>query len=177
MKSSTHRRQHDRSGSLLIRRAGAATLCALLLAGASFTIHSGDAGGEVLVGYGSNAGGPAGHRPASLSRHPESRISRRVFSISGDVAGLFPGAAVLLPLKVTNLKRFSITVTSIVTVVEKASASCSASTVQVAPFTGTLHLPPKGTATTTVVVMMHDDAPDACQGVHFAFHYQGWATK
>jgi hypothetical protein len=129
-----------------------------------------------LVGYGgvgTDARAASGTRPTA----PEavSGATKKGLSIAGSVVGLYPGATLPLVLTVTNSKALAITVTSITTVVSKASKACRASNVHVTKFSGKLLVPADGEATTTVEVLMAHGATDACQAAVFPFRYRGLA--
>jgi len=99
------------------------------------------------------------------------------FTIAGSVGGLYPGASAQLVLTVSNPQPFAIDVTSITTTVGNPSASCSASNLTVAAFSGNLTVPGRGSAKVTVPVALSHAAPDACQGVEFPLTYNGLAQK
>jgi hypothetical protein len=100
----------------------------------------------------------------------------RAFTISGRVAGLYPGRTVPLTLTVKDIRPFSITVTSITTTVRKVGVGCPASVVSVTPYAGSLHLLPGHIGTVQVSVSMAHAATDGCLGKTIPFRYRGQAT-
>ena len=99
------------------------------------------------------------------------------FTIAGSVGGLYPGASARLVLTVSNPQPFAIDVTSITTTVGDASASCAASNLTVAAFSGNLNVPGRSSARVAVPVALGHAAPDACQGAVFPLTYSGLAQK
>ena len=114
------------------------------------------------------AAGPAG--PAAPTG---STNSSNVFTISGTVSGLFPGATLPLVLTVTDTKNYAITVSSISAVVSSQTTGCAGSNVTISSFTGSLAVAAKHSAHTTVSAQMSHGAPDACQGAKFKILYSG----
>lgn len=102
--------------------------------------------------------------------------ARKVFTISGRVSGLYPGADLPLVLTITNPNASPITVTSITTNVEALSAGCDSTELTVPTFSGSLAVPAKHAASLTVLARMSAAAPNACQGAHFLFAYSGTGT-
>ena len=158
-------------GRALIRHAVAVLAAgAVLLAVAQVRLGAGAPGGIALVGAGAAAVSDPGAAP--LMTGSSSR-----FSISGNVAGLYPGASLLLVLTISNPQQFAIVVNSITTSVGSPSASCSAANLSVSSFLGSLAVPAQGTATVTVTATMPHSAPNACQGAVFPLQYSGTAVK
>jgi hypothetical protein len=133
-----------------------------LLGAGNSTIH--------MTGVRTTAYSPAAAPSAQAS-------SRRGFTITGSVGGLYPGDAAPLVLTVTNPQDFAIDVTSLVTSVATASGSCPSSYLSVSSFAGHLHIAARGAATTTVDLSLSHSAPDACQGAQFQLAYSGQASK
>lgn len=124
-----------------------------------------DGTGTAFVGSGHLA--PASTSPGGSGR----------FSISGSVAGLYPGASLPLALTVSNPEPFTLVVTSITTSVGSHAAACPASDANVTSFAGALAVPAHAEAQVVVTATLLHVAPDACQGATFAFSYSGLATK
>ena len=99
------------------------------------------------------------------------------FTISGSVSGLYPGAALPLVLTVTAPKSYSITVSSITTAVKSQTNGCTSTVLTVSSFSGSLSVPAKQSAQTTVLAQMDHTAPDACQGAKFRLIYSGTGTS
>jgi hypothetical protein len=99
------------------------------------------------------------------------------FTVSGSVAGLFPGAHRDLVLTITNALPFAISVTRVSVRVGDAGAACGATNLAVSGFTGSRRVPAHGTATVSLPVTMSHAAGDGCQGAHFPLSYQATATR
>jgi hypothetical protein len=127
----------------------------------------------VVVGRGSSSVGPiaAGGSLRLANQAPNT------FTISGSVAGLYPGLSRPLVLTVTNPKTFAIVVTSITTAVQDAGPACTTSSLSVGAFSGQLAVPGSGSATTAVVAGLSLTAPDACSGATFSLVYSGVARR
>ena len=154
-------------------RTGIAFWAALLVtAGAGALASVGVAGGSAtfpLAGFGDAFGG-------SVHAGPPAASGGR-FAITGNVAGLFPGASLPLVLTVANPEPFPMLVTSISTTVSSPSSQCPGSLVVVTPFSGAHAVPAHGSSQVTVTASLAHAAPNACQGVTFPFHYSGLAQK
>ena len=124
-----------------------------------------------LPGYGTSAADPHPTGSSTLIQ------SRRGFSISGELTGLYPGAILSLVLTVTNPQTFALKVTSITTTVGDASPVCPSSYLSVSSFNGPLQVAAEGHASATVVASMDHSAPDACQGAAFPLQYMGQGQK
>ena len=167
-------RRHDGPRSARVRFRGLPALAVGLTASAALGVdHDGGGGApsSALVGYGFGGSyattGPAPETTAASS------TSRGYFSISGGVAGLYPGLVEPYVVSVYNPNNFQITVTSISTVVTSPASKCAASNLAVSGFSGHLVVPGKQTAHTTVVATMAHSTPNPCQGVIFTLHYTG----
>lgn len=110
-----------------------------------------------------SSAGPA--QPASSGKYQ--------FSITGQVAGLYPGVVRPFTLSVYNPNHVAITVTQITATVGDASAACGAGNLQVTSFTGQLPVAAGGFATATVTAAMSLSSPDGCQGAAFPLHFAG----
>ncbi|HEV2360643.1 MAG TPA: hypothetical protein VGS21_02965 [Acidimicrobiales bacterium] len=119
--------------------------------------------GTILSGYGSSV-------PSS------GQAITPGFTISGSVAGLWPGVALWLHLTVTNPQTVAITVTSLTTTVGNASLFCKASNVKVSAYTGSFVVQPGKKVTVAVFAHMFHSTPNQCQGKTFPFTYTGLAT-
>lgn len=144
------------SAALLLSVIGLLGLTAGSVAGGSDVIR--------LSGVGGAGVQPSAHRPVG-------------FSITGSVDGLYPGATILMSLRVSNGGRHPIVVNEISTSVSSTAPLCPASDVTVGSFSGALHVPGGKSATVAVPVSMVHSAPDACQGVTFPFSYSGTASR
>jgi hypothetical protein len=167
-----------RRAAPVIRIAESAVLCALLVVGIMGAVSSAaNPGAASLVRY-----GPSREQTTQASGAvrlaPDAAGGRLVtsFSITGSVAGLFPGKRLPLVLTVTNPEKVTITVTSISTTVGKASRGCLAANLKVTKFSGHLVVAAGKKAKATVEVTMAHSAPNACQGTHFPFHFSGLAS-
>jgi hypothetical protein len=142
----------------------------LLVACASGALALGGASTDMrLVGFGTAA-------PYGQSSVPARVSVVYAFTISGKVAGLYPGKTLPLVLVVKNLRPFEITVESITTTVGKARPACTAKNLKVTTFVGHLRVQPKKSAKTTVKVTLLHAAPNGCEKAVFPFTYHGQAT-
>jgi hypothetical protein len=114
----------------------------------------------------------------------------RVFVISGNVDGLYPGAQATLALRVHNPLDRSISVRTITIVADNANSGCAASKLAAGAgptplnsvYTITLSPPlviPKGQTVNgpQVPITLLKTAPDACQNATFLLHYGGTAVR
>lgn len=157
-----------------------AAIVVLLVAAASgsLAVFGGGHGPAPVVGSGSSGG----HAPVdSQLKIPvpdgTGHGSHTAFSISGDVAGLYPGAVEPMVLTVTNHDHVDIVVSSMTATVTGAPSNCAAANVSVTSFTGSLLVHAHQTANTTVMVSMGHGAPDGCQGAQFTFGYLGTGSE
>lgn len=98
-------------------------------------------------------------------------------TVSGDIDGLFPGADLTIPVRITNPYRFAIRVASVDVDVANASPSCPGSVLTTGtPLVGS-SIAGAGSAVIEVPVAMSSGAPDACQGAVFALSYTATATR
>ena len=116
--------------------------------------------------------GPA--LPWRLADH--STAEKHSFSLSGNVDGLYPGAALPLRVTVTNPDAFDIDVTNI-DVTVSGTNRCSAHNVVVAPFSGSVRIAKRATAVVPLTVTFSSTAPNECQGESFGLHYTAIAQK
>jgi len=139
----------------------------------------------VVGGNRSVSPSPAPHGPAGRPSPPGSPGSppspAGYFSISGHVAGLVPGAATTLPLRITNPNPWPIRVLSVdVSVGTPSSGSCPASTLRVAPFRGATLTPAGGTVSIEVPVELVDSAvldQSGCPRATFPLSFSGTAER
>lgn len=96
--------------------------------------------------------------------------------LAGTVGGLYPTATQPLAITLTNGGAVPLNVVDLVVTVGDANASCAASSLQVAPFTGSLLVPANGAAVTSVDVTMSPTADNSCQGAAFPLAYSGTAV-
>ena len=99
------------------------------------------------------------------------------FQIKGQVAGLYPGGTVTLPLTVVNKNGFKIAVKTVTVTVVDASAACPASALTATAYRGKLVVPAKRSAQLTVRATLSAAAPDECAGAQFPLRYRGTAVK
>jgi hypothetical protein len=168
--------QGPRRPALLATRSGLAALLGVLMVG----VGGGSATSSrtvpiVLTGYG-NSGLESASGSTSSPAAPQTQTTGS-FRIAGSVGGLYPGLSRPLVLTVSNPQAFTIVVTSITTTVTDASAACLASNLSVSAFSGQLSVPGFGTAQTSVLASMAQNAPDACIGATFPLAYSGLAGK
>ena len=114
----------------------------------------------------------------------------RVFVISGNVDGLYPGGTATLALRVHNPLHQAISVRTITIVADNARSGCAAAFLAAGPGlaplnsvdTITLSPPvviPKGQTVDgpQVAITLLTTAPDACQNATFLLHYGGTAQR
>jgi hypothetical protein len=186
-----------------VRRFGSVATAALLCAAASGCLGPTGAARDVsLVGTGgavvsqaaTGAGGPAPVAAGSTPVDPDhtvravggpgaAPVSEAIrsnppdsFSISGGVAGLYPGAVLPLELTVRNRWDFTIRVRTIVVTVTGAASSCATGVLSVSSFSGGVFVHPGQSVEETVWATMAPSAPNACQGASFTLHYNGTAV-
>lgn len=106
-----------------------------------------------------------------------SLIDKKVILASGTVEGLYPGAALDLPVLLENPNNFDVVVTELSVGVAHASSSCRAVNVDAEDFAGRRLVPKNGTAVQSIVVHMHHDAPDVCKNAEWQLTYSGRAEK
>lgn len=137
----------------------------------------------VLAGCGSPLTAVAGHDtgPAYATTGPEPTANSGpdpggppgTFTISGGVAGLYPGAIRPYVITVSNPNAYPITVITLSASVTSPKAGCAASNLTVTKFLGHLPLAAKHSVHMTLTAKMAHAAPDPCQGVTFHLHYVG----
>jgi hypothetical protein len=148
--------------------------------------------GLLGIGLAGSAGGPRPD-PVVLPRHGNSghalagtggrvdggpqAVASGSFKITGKLTGLYPGLTKALALTVTNPQSFAIVVTSIVTKVQNASATCTAPNLAVSAFSGQLSVPALGSAKTSVLAKLAQGAPNPCIGATFPLVYSGVGKK
>jgi hypothetical protein len=96
-----------------------------------------------------------------------------VFSISGEVEGLYPGFHGTIGAQVTNTLDVPIHVHEVSGVATDSSAGCDPATLTIATAKTSLELAPGETGRVPLEVTMRADAGDACQGASFRLHFQG----
>ena len=103
---------------------------------------------------------------------------QKIFYISGDFEGLYPGANEQLELTVRNPHSFGIIVTEIdVVVMGTDTPGCPKTDVVGGSFDVNLEIDKLETIQTTVPVSMIANSDDDCQGARFSFTYGGEAVK
>jgi hypothetical protein len=158
-----------------LRRPVAAALAsaALVAVVTGVLVSVGGVGGSGTVPLsGSGLAAVGSDQATAAPAAPAGRIS-----ISGGVAGLYPGASLPLVLTVVNPEPFKLVVTSVTTTVASSSAQCPGTLLGATPFSGKQAVPAHGSAHVTVTATLAHSAPNACQGAHFPFHYSGLAKK
>jgi hypothetical protein len=113
---------------------------------------------------------------------PQTRVlgttyKNKDFTMSGSVAGLYPGAVKPLPVTLTNESNFPIRVTVAPVTVEDANTGCTADNIRVTVPAGATEVPKNGTATVALTVRMRNSPPNACKNATFPLTYTGTATK
>jgi len=131
---------------------------------------------------------------AASADRPESRISVNVtakgkgtvkgnpapgkaFTISGDVSGLAPGAAMPLHINIHNPNQQAISVTEVTVTVRSRGVGCQASLVDVESWGSAFTVPGRSTRTRTVEATLDPDAGDNCKNVTFDLRYSGKAEQ
>lgn len=158
---------------------------------------AGTAGDYRLVGYGENSAvahsrdqhgddvSNAAHTCAAGDRDGHGDCVSAVakshhhdFTISGDLAGLYPGLGTVLVLNVSNPQHFDILVQTLTVTVQDAAAGCLAGNLSIGGYTGAPILVPAGrTVQQQLPALLLHSAPDGCQGVSFPLVYSGTAGK
>ena len=94
------------------------------------------------------------------------------FTLTADYTGLYPNAAVDVPVTVHNPQTFPIDVETASAAVGDAGPGCPASNVEVTAFAGTVRVPAGGTAVVPLHFHMLPTAPDSCQGATFPLTFR-----
>jgi hypothetical protein len=159
-------------GAVRVLRASGLAAAALVVALAvTASRHGPDAYARTVVLSGTGAAGAPSQPVTAVAATAGS------FPISGDIAGLYPGAQLPLVLTVHNPQHFAIVVTTLSVSVGDAAPGCTAANLTATSFSGQLQVPALGAAAVSVHVTMVHSAPNACQGVVFPLHYSGLASK
>lgn len=108
---------------------------------------------------------------------PGERKGQAHIGVSGDVAGLYPGASLPLRLRLTNPYSFDVIVTSVEVTPAAAAEGCGPEWIRADALSAPVALGKKGSATTDITLRMHGDAPDACKNATWALAYAGAVTK
>ncbi len=117
--------------------------------------------------------GTAGAAATGASSPP-----RSTFTISGDVAGLYPGGQRTANLRVTNRYPWTIDVRGItVTSTTTNRIGCSPHLVTSPGWSGVQRVRAGRSVTIPVPVRMSPQAPGACQGATFRLVYTGWGVR
>jgi hypothetical protein len=172
-------------------RAGFPILSAAVILGSGALAWSafgpgGQSQDPVVVGIGDST------KTGAISQFDEGRRSHghKVFVISGNVAGLYPGGSATLALQVHNPLHKSIRVETITIISGPANSGCPASNLAAGTglaalsslYTITLSPPlviPGGQSADgpQVPITLLKGAPDACQNATFLLLYSGSATR
>jgi hypothetical protein len=157
----------------VLRAGGLAIMAGIVAFAAVSWRHSPPAAGDTIALSGNGtAGTPSPSQPGvALPTAPGS------FRISGNVAGLYPGARLPLVLTVTNPQHFAIAVTTLSVSAGNAAPGCTAANLTATSFSGRLTVPAGGTGAVSVRVTLAHSAPNACQGAVFPLRYTGVASK
>lgn len=102
------------------------------------------------------------------------------FRLSGNTEGLYPGAAVVVWVKVANPKGFPIRVrrVNISVGVDPSRPACRpVDYIRTTPYRGSLKIPAKSSRRLMIPLSMLPSAPDACQGASFTMRYTGKAER
>jgi hypothetical protein len=94
-------------------------------------------------------------------------------TLSGNVDGLYPGAALTLPLTVTNTQPYDVRLTAVRVDIGAASAACPASSITVNSWQGGAIVPGRGTTQIQLPVAMPTGAADGCVGQTFPLTFVG----
>lgn len=112
------------------------------------------------------AGGALG---GSSGPHP----SPRGFTVSGSVAGLYPGGRAWLRATVRNPYRRPLRVLSLTAAVRPGRRACSGANLDVRPFRGRLVVPPRRSRVIRLLVRMPLTAAPECNGARFPLVFRG----
>lgn len=162
----------ERGPARVLRASGLAVMALIVAFAALAWHHSPPASGDTIALSGNGTAAPSPSQPGVTL--PAAAGS---FRISGNVAGLYPGAHFPLVLTVTNPEHFAIVVTTLSVAVGNAKPGCGAANLTATSFSGHLPVPASGTAATKVKVTLAHSAPNACQGAVFPLRYTGVAIK
>jgi hypothetical protein len=98
------------------------------------------------------------------------------FTVTGSVAGLYPGVTKLLVLTIFNPQKVTITVFYVSTTVSTPSLACTSANLSVSTFTAHKAVRAKKTGVIAVYAKMAHSAPNACQGQVFHLRFFAKAT-
>jgi LPXTG-motif cell wall-anchored protein len=105
--------------------------------------------------------------PAGAAKRIARSAAATSFELQGDVAGLYPNATVVTPIRVHNPQPFIVTVETAQVTVGDARPGCSGTNVTARSVGGEVVVPANGDATLPVEFHMPASTPDACQGASF----------
>ena len=108
---------------------------------------------------------------------PGERKGKASIGVSGNVTGLYPGAALPLTLKLSNPYSFDVVVTSINVATGAAVAGCGGEWIRAEALAAPVVVAKKSSTNTDITVRMHNDAPGACKNATWALTYSGSADK
>jgi hypothetical protein len=107
---------------------------------------------------------------------PRHRAGQRLLTLTGHVAGLYPGARRRLTIVVRSRTQRALRIRSVTTRVRDAGPACRRRNLRVSSFRGRLRVRPRRARRIAVTVSMRRDAPNACQGALFPLVFRGRAT-
>lgn len=164
-------------GLKLVQWLGAAVAVQLVVATGMAGLGSHSSSPETKVLGVTLAGANGGGGDSGNGKNNGSGNESKNILASGAVVDLFPGAVKDVPVLLRNRNNFDVVVIELRATVSDASASCAAANVHVDAFVGQRPVPKNGSATQTLVVRMHNDAPDACKSATWQLVYSGRAEK
>lgn len=163
-----------------MNRSTLARIAALVIAGVATTLTTlmlvdrdghRDAAASVKVGQSPS---PHGHT-TTPTRPPDNPA--HTFTLSGQVAGLYPGGTRDLTVRITNPGNIALRVTTVQVTVRDASSVCRASNLVASSYSGRAYVGKHATVSVTVPVRMVRTAPDACQNATFPLVFHAEAVK
>ncbi|HEY7136164.1 MAG TPA: hypothetical protein VIB48_13965 [Acidimicrobiia bacterium] len=171
-----------------MNRSTLAKLAALVLLGTAAGVttafvvgdggHHDDPAAEVRVGRPS----PSHGHPTPTTRHTTPTTHppappAHAFTLTGDVAGLFPGGTRNLQVRITNPTNTAMRVTTVTVTVHDASVACRAPNLVADSYTGKAYVGRHGATSVTIPVRMVRTAPNACQNATFPLVFRAEAVK
>ena len=117
------------------------------------------------------AAGYAALGGAQRAAAPRAKIQPSPVKVTGDVSGLFPGMATVLPIRVRNLTDGPVKLRWVRTEVRPPDVDCDPTNLHAEQIWPRLRIPAGARIDLVVPVTLDADAGDFCQGARFPLRY------
>lgn len=117
------------------------------------------------------AAGYAALGGAQRAAAPRAKIQPSPVKVTGDVSGLFPGMATVLPIRVRNLTDGPVKLRWVRTEVRPPDVDCDPANLHAEQIWPRLRIPAGARIDLVVPVTLDADAGDFCQGARFPLRY------